>query len=150
MRFVQRPLEFRVYSRRDRDMIYSNEADAKALQVTTVGDKSVQKVLKPKNRSLMAAQWLLNMAAINGWPVMQWTGLKDKHGTKIFEGDIVQTYDYEQDAHTYNPTYRQPVEFRDGAFVLGVTGFPISELDDFDKYEVVGNIFRHKKLLKQP
>jgi uncharacterized phage protein (TIGR01671 family) len=62
----------------------------------------------------------------------QFTGLKDKNGKEIFEGDIL--------SHRY---YSKPVlcEFVDGSFIF----------DDISKYdkslEVIGNIYQNPELL---
>ena len=66
--------------------------------------------------------------------VGQYTGLTDKNGTKIFEGDIIQS---EERAISFG-SYRAVVEFKDGAFLGG--GFIDIEPCGFECCEVVGNI----------
>lgn len=66
--------------------------------------------------------------------VGQYTGLKDKNGKKIFEGDIVRYID--NDLIEY-------VEFIDGVFFAG------SEELRYAYCEVIGNIYDNKELLEK-
>lgn len=66
--------------------------------------------------------------------VGQYTGLKDKNGKKIFEGDIVRYID--NDLIEY-------VEFIDGVFFAG------SEELRYAYCEVIGNIYDNKELLEE-
>ena len=79
--------------------------------------------------------------------LMQFTGLKDKNGVEIYEGDIVR-YVWPNDDEEFGPVV---VEWDQG---LG--GFILSNPKDdyFDglfsenpKYEVIGNIYENKDLL---
>lgn len=77
--------------------------------------------------------------------LMQNTGLKDKNGVKIFEGDIVK--------HIKGNTYT--VEFYNGGFKLLrfniYEGKPVSyhdfEVRILTEIEVIGNIYENKELL---
>lgn len=75
--------------------------------------------------------------------VGQYTGLTDKNGKKIFEGDIV--YYYMSPYHV-----RFIVEFFDGAFVIKSKGNHIrSPLYHFcPLVEVIGNIYDNPELLE--
>jgi len=72
---------------------------------------------------------------------MQYTGLKDKKGKEIYEGDIVKCYDH--------PTNIESgifkVVFRPGQFECGG-----KYLSDWGSawVEVIGNIYEHPELLK--
>ncbi len=85
------------------------------------------------------------------YEIMQYTGLKDKNGKEIYEGDIITT-DLER--------YYLIVEYRNGAFMLNCND---GEEDYYDiffgtseepkkvyKYgEVIGNIYENPELLKE-
>ena len=69
--------------------------------------------------------------------LMQYTGLHDKNGKEIYEGDIVDNDDYIEDAHCCNNLGKTAVEFKDGCFV-GMIG---------EIVEIIGNIYENPKLL---
>lgn len=90
--------------------------------------------------------------------LMQYTGLKDKNGKKIFEGDIVRTYRLNADKYLEDRT-REYDEF------IGVITWNevyleyyiqknSNEYEDVLKpfelhYEVIGNIYENKELLEE-
>ena len=74
-----------------------------------------------------------------GTPVMDFTGLHDKNGKEIYEGDVVQ-FEY-QNGGGLTPDARAEVTFSLGAF--NVWG---DRLSDYF-VEVVGNIYENPELL---
>ena len=73
--------------------------------------------------------------------VMQFTGLRDRRGKEIYEGDIVHHYRRDSDGDDVIRTVA--VHFDAGSFRCGdwQIGAPID-------LEVIGNIYEHPELLK--
>jgi uncharacterized phage protein (TIGR01671 family) len=69
----------------------------------------------------------------------QFSGLHDKNGREIYEGDVVRRYDY-------NVHRNEPVIFYEGGFE------PFTGMGDFDlspsACEVIGNIHENPELIK--
>ena len=68
--------------------------------------------------------------------VGQYTGMNDKNGQRIFEGDIISL-------RTGRP---HVVRFKDGAFILEDSAIPMSFAI---KFEIIGNIYDNPELLKE-
>lgn len=72
--------------------------------------------------------------------VMQCTGLKDKNGKPIYEGDVIQD--------TIIPEYFYVVEWNNGGFSLKSTIGNSFRLIDTMRLEVIGNIYENPELLR--
>lgn len=70
----------------------------------------------------------------NNFEIMQYTGLKDKNGKDIYEGDIIE-----------NDTCIYQIEFKDGLF-RDTDGFLLCDIYDYS--EIIGNIYENQELLK--
>ena len=79
--------------------------------------------------------------------LMQYTGLKDKNGTEIYEGDIVVHYDGEL-------TFKAIVEWDYWSWYLkGVIpedNFQIEDVTDrnVSDVQIIGNVYEHPELLE--
>lgn len=69
--------------------------------------------------------------------IMQFTGLCDKNGKEIYEGDILKDYDNEQIA---------VVSFEDGSFIATYENISTT-IFEWSGEEIIGNIYENPELL---
>ena len=94
--------------------------------------------------------------------LMQYTGLKDKNGVEIYEGDVVKRpndlWIGEESVGEFKNTFVSDafIEFVDGKFMLNKLGDPsknyygviqFSKNNKCEKLEVIGNIYQNPELL---
>jgi len=97
-------------------------------------------MLEPQDLSQGGIYWL--WLGRKDVVLMQYTGLKDKNGKEIYEGDIVKTdsganqfVDYRNDFACFC------LRFKTGGASLSIDGAP--------NYEIIGNIYENPNLLKK-
>ena len=82
--------------------------------------------------------------------LLQYTGLKDKNGVEIYEGDIVRGYFKHYKNKTKAHSFKGIVEFNEDRFDLKfIVGKHTNVLTNTMCYdtEVIGNIYENKELL---
>ena len=77
--------------------------------------------------------------AVDEFILLQYTGLKDKNGVEIYEGDVVACGYWQDD---YKKVEKNVVVFEDGHFQNANTFDALTEI------EIIGNIYENKELIK--
>lgn len=153
---MTRPLEFRAWLNSYKTMAnvvsieFNNNQDHKNMYGGFFGDTFIAEY----DKNGKVARYIGSTYGENENDViMQFTGLLDKNGTKIFEGDIV--------ASTYNPYNDERVITKNSVVTWGElrssyyddligAGFnlPYGAEEDLSNSEVIGNIHQNPELLK--
>ena len=127
---MSREIKFRAWLREEKKMVNVETID--------FTDKSMQYL--EKNEIIDA--YLLRRVIFDDIELMQYTGIKDKNGVEIYEGDLVKILD------NVNETICE-VRFEYGGYILK-NGDLREELLYLEErfMEVVGNIYENEELLK--
>lgn len=78
---------------------------------------------------------------IEGTPLMQFTGLLDKNGKEIFEGDVIYS-------DQWTPTTYQVAFDQNTFYIAGADLHECADIKYAEKFELIGNIYENPDLLK--
>ena len=132
-----REIKFRAWLKEDKKMVNVETMD--------FTDKSIQYL----KRSEIINAYILRRESFDDVELMQYTGVKDKNGKEIYEGDIVLIKLDET-----STWYKTVVGFKKGAFIANLIG-----KEDYvyifhhgftgDDFEIIGNVYENKNLLEE-
>ncbi|HDU6615401.1 TPA: hypothetical protein RFZ98_003104 [Listeria monocytogenes] len=112
-------------------------------------------ILKKKIGNVDAGSYISNSAGepfaykVRPETVSQFTGLKDKNGKKIFEGDIVGIIEIDAFGNLDWNRLKGKVMFSEGAWLVTDSGsFAIPLWSEINEIEVIGNIYENPELLE--
>ena len=123
---MSREIKFAFWNKQKKEMWSVQSVDWKTREVCNGGD----------------------IAGLNDGVLLQYTGLKDKDGKEIYEGDVVRIWADPKDYNGYKGhNYIGVVEWDE--FILGFILSDGHGLKDFEFIEIVGNIYENPELLNK-
>ncbi len=138
-----REIEFRIYDKELEKMIYLDDEDYDYRPPLTF---RLEQVFRKDNNYNDYEDFEWNDIS-DRVEIMQYTGLKDKKGKKIFEGDIVK-----DEYCIYEVVYDRNGYYVNVVKLLKACGTDIGllyDLSDYKDLEIIGNIWDNPELLKE-
>jgi uncharacterized phage protein (TIGR01671 family) len=132
-----REIKFRAWD--EQNKIMHND-----FQFIKSGDSANDWIIFKSDKHECFDRWVNNPYFSQQMKIMQFTGLHDKNGKEICEGDIIA---YEQMRIFESECFE--VIFLEGAFKRKNKNYDLRDLTVFiDKIEIIGNIYENPELLK--
>ena len=93
--------------------------------------------------------YLLRRVSFDDVELMQYTGLKDKNGAEIYDGDIVLV-----ELSGTSTWYKTVVKFKEGAFIASLIDgedyfYNFNRGFDSNDFEILGNVYENPELLEE-
>ena len=129
-----REIEFRAWLKYQKEMVGVTTIDFKK------GYVLIDKPYFPKIPEYYGTALLFDQIEL-----MQYTGLKDKNGVKIFEGDIVKAVGYPAIDVIYD---KESCSFKMKVQYIGWEDLLILSSNKTPHLEIIGNIYENKELLE--
>lgn len=151
---MTREIKFRAWDKENKRMWYQDnlpngyDGDVHRYQavINKYGEFSVDEEIHDGSRWKFVNRFYTD----NNELIMQYTGLKDKNGVEIYEGDIVESLDRIFGGN--GSTNRRVVEFKNGCFELDTVRLSIlnEQAGGGLTFEpvVIGNIYQNPELLQ--
>lgn len=145
-----RQIKFRAWDKEANIMVYSDHRTRKLYDVYYGFEMNGEGELECWWEGEFTESYVLDRGILDN--LMQYTGLKDKNGTEIYEGDIVnfqRTFKCPMDGKTMrNINVNKEITFDSGKFGYllnkGITAIDSKVLN----MEVIGNIYENPELLE--
>ena len=89
---------------------------------------------------------------VTKWNLMQYSGLKDRNGQEVFEGDVIKMIALHNDHNQKGAVDYASIYFSHGQFCIALDGYkigtPLFNVKLSSSVEVIGNIHENPELLK--
>ena len=133
---MSREIKYRAWLKEEKKMVNVETID--------FSEKSIQHL--EKNEIIDA--YLLRTTFLEDIDLMQYTGLKDKNGKEIYEGDILK-YNFPYDGRLKHISLVKFVETEASFGIKDIYGneIPLYRITANNYFEVVGNIYENPELL---
>ena len=133
-----REIKFRAWLKEDKKMVNVETMD--------FADKSMQYLEK----SEIVNAYLLRRVIFDDIELMQYTGLKDKNGKEIYEGDIIKyKFPYDRRIKHISPVFYMESQASYGVLDIYKNEIPLYTISTNNYFEVIGNIYENKNLLEE-